>query len=353
MKTVKNLFILGIMLLMLSGFISNATLRDKFQLGSGNLKPALSGPPIQFGEIITGKNSRYHERPAGTFFQDLSGAATDGNHIIFADDGGDPPDFNFVRVMSEFPDNNAVNIPLALTHKDLEGATFHRDYFVVTGSLAEAGNPDTRRLTRFKLDSSSNQLVEETSVDLRDRLMAGLQARFGNEWFDRIKNADPRAGGLNIEGISGPHTGQNLLLWGLRSPLFGNNFPTNLRDGVAIIAAVYNPFSGDPSIDFITVDLQGDGIRGMEWIPKLHGYVIIGGPVERGNTYTLWRLRLNGELEKIDLPGFHSLCRPESVMQLNQNGKHYLVVLSEESGAACNNTPYTFIQAEILSDDDD
>jgi hypothetical protein len=46
---------------------------------------------ISFGTTTTRFIAKYHEQPAGSFTQDLSGAATDGKVIIFADDGGNPP----------------------------------------------------------------------------------------------------------------------------------------------------------------------------------------------------------------------------------------------------------------------
>jgi hypothetical protein len=89
----------------------------------------------------------------------------------------------------------------------------------------------------------------------------------------------------------------------------------------------------------------------MEWIPAMGSYVIIGGPVPAADNYSLWQLTWNGTLKPLELPGFENLCRPESVMQIKEGYKEYLVVLSEESGAACNNVPYTFIMAEILDND--
>lgn len=364
MKTLKSLLIFGCILFVLAGF-SSANIMDEFKSSSDTANIAMSAPPIQFGEIITGKNSQYHEQPPGSFRQDLSGSATDGTNIIFVDDGGSPADFNFVRVMQELPDDSAVNLPLTLTHEDMEGATFHKDFFVATTSLSNADdNENARRLTRFKIDEATSQLIEETSVDLRDELLAALQAHFGDDWFNRIKDEPGRAGGLNIEGLSRPHTGQDVLLWGLRSPLFGDNFGNpdtdpdlSLSDGVAIIAKVHRPFGDNPSFEFETINLETElgnhGIRGMEWIPKLHGYVIIGGPIPAANDYSLWRLRPNGGLDRIELPGFDQLCRPESVIQVTEDDKDYLVVLSEESGGACNDVEFTFIKAEILSDDDD
>lgn len=369
MKAIKIIFFIGIVFLILtcsnkvgenqsgtdkkSDSGNESSTDDQIDLEELSATYCLSNfepnQPVQFGEIITGKNSLYHQLPDGTTRNDLSGAATDGHDIIFIDDGGDVSDFNFVRIMSEIPDDNAVNKPLSLFHNDLEGATYQKNYFVVTCSLSDPANLDTQWLTRFQIDRRSNDLIRQTSINLRENLMSALKARFGSEWFDRIKDAPAKAGGLNIEGISTYHKGKNVFLWGLRSPLFGENFPTDLHDGVAIIAKVFNPFGGYPFIDFITVDLEGDGVRGMEWIPSLHGYVIIGGPVEKGDLYSLWLLRPRWGLEQLDLPGFSDLCRPETVTEIRENHKNYLVVISEDSGAACKNKEFTFIKAEILS----
>ena len=123
---------------------------------------------ITFGTTTTGFIAKYHEQPAGTFTQDLSGAATDGKVIIFADDGG-----SFIRVVrGGLPDTQAVNVPLALEHKDMEGGTFRNGVFAVITSHTMTGseNQPFRRLTRFKLSEDTNQLKlqDEKSVDLRD-----------------------------------------------------------------------------------------------------------------------------------------------------------------------------------------
>jgi hypothetical protein len=250
---------------------------------------------ISFGTITTGFIAKYHERPAGTFTQDLSGAATDGKVIIFADDGG-----SFIRVVrGGLPDTQAVNVPLVIEHKDIEGATFRNGVFAVITSHTKTGseNQSFRRLTRFKLSEDTLKRQDEKSVDLGDPIMAALQkfgqAQFGNDdWFNRIKNADEKAGGLNIEGLS--TTGDDIsesLYVGIKAPLFGPCFanPTcsnNLRTGDAIVAKVKKPFSSEPSFEFNKLNLltaRGNhGIRGMELIPAMKGFVIIGGPAETG-----------------------------------------------------------------------
>jgi hypothetical protein len=59
----------------------------------------------------------------------------------------------------------------------------------------------------------------------------------------------------------------------------------------------------------------------------------------------------NGDVVGLALPGVDQLCRPESVIQQNKDGKEYLVVLSEDSGIECEGTPFTYIRAEILDDE--
>jgi len=331
---------------------------------------------ISFGTVTAGFIAKYHEQPAGTFTQDLSGAATDGKVIIFADDGGNLPNSPlrppaFIRVVrGGLPDTQAVNVPLALEHKDLEGATFRNGVFAVITSHSKAGseNQSFRRLTRFKLSEDALKLQDEKSVDLRDPLMAALQrfgqAQFGNDdWFNRIKNADEEAGGLNIEGLS--TTGDDIsdsLYVGFLGPLLGPCFanptcPDNLTTGEAIVVKVKNPFSSEPSFEFATLNLltaRGNhGIKGMELIPAIKRFVIIGGP-RRGGDFSLWLWDGDAGLERLDLPDtepgnfgnlFRKLCRPEAVIPMEEKGEDLLVVFSEHSTPQCANAPFTFIKA--------
>lgn len=309
---------------------------------------ANANPPVIFGTIETGKFSLYNNQN-GVDRTDLSGIATDGTHVIMVDDGGDPGPgygFNYVRVATDVPDTNAVNLPLTLEHVDVEAATYHNGYFYITTSMATE-DPAQNRLTRFKI--GNGQLVGEQSVNLRASLFPALREAFGDEWVDSWKDLDERGGGLNIEGLTRPPTNEDAIVFGFRGPQFGGNFPNDLVSGHAILAKVNNPFGANPTWEFTTVDLEGFGFRGVEWIPALNSYVAIGGPLERGNVYGLFRVSPNGDAERLDLPGFSSLCRPESVMQQVKNGKYYLVVSSEESAAACDGTPFTYIRAEITN----
>jgi hypothetical protein len=324
---------------------------------------------ISFGTATTEFIAKYHEKSAGTFTQDLSGAATDGKVIIFADDGG-----SFIRVVKGgLPDTQAVNLPLAQEQKDMEGATFRNGIFAVITSHTKTGpeNQSFRWLTRFKLSEDTLKLLDEKSVDLRDPLTAALQkfaqTQLGNDdWFNRIKNADERAGGLNIEGLS--TTGDDIsesLYVGIKGPLFGPCFanatcPNNLRTGEALVVKVKKPFSSEPSFEFTKLNLltaRGNhGIRGMELIPAMKGFVIIGGPAETGGgqDFSLWFWDGDAGLERLDLPDtepgnfgnlFRKLCRPEAVIPMEEKGEDLLAVFSEHSTPQCANVPFTFIKA--------
>jgi hypothetical protein len=310
---------------------------------------ASANPPACFGEITTGKNSLYHTQN-GVPRTDLSGTATDGTHIIFGDDGGDAGPgfgFNFVRVTTDIPDDDGVNVPLTQNHTDVEAATYLNGYFYIATSLSSAAAAQ-QLITRFQLNADGTQLLGEESVNIVGGLKEALRVNFGDEWYDSWKNLAAKSGGLNIEGMSRTNTAEEAIVLGLRSPLFGGDFPADLHSGNAILATVKNPFGAAPTYDFLTVDLGGLGVRGMEWIPALHSYVISAGPVEKATEYSLYQVFPDGSVRHLDLPGMGQLCRPESLIQQTKDGKDYLVVLSEDSGPECTGVPFTYIKAEIV-----
>ena len=311
---------------------------------------------LGLGEPEYGHISLYHDQDGPR--QDLSGAAHHGQ-VVFVDDGGKPSDFNFIRVMQSFStdgdlDQDAVDLPLTLPHIDLEGATWSDGYFVITTSFGDADNPDNRRLTRFGL-TDDPAITDEESVDLRDDLMATLHEQFGDEWYDRMSEEAAKSGGLNIEGVSTAGDQDNTLAWGLRSPLSGDDFGNpdtdpglSLSNGEAIVVWVTDAFNA-AGFSLTTVNLEGHGIRSIEWSDYMQGYVIIGGPVPKANDYTLWLWRPGtDDLEPLELDGFHDLCRPESILEIVEEDVPYLYILSEESGAACDGVSFTTIRAEIL-----
>jgi hypothetical protein len=276
------------------------------------------------------------------------------NKIIFVDDGGKPSDYQLIRTMdTDFSKNNDENsIKLKSIHKDLEAATRVGDDFIITTSLSKAGDKAYNLTTRFKYDFSLRKVTEETSIDLRKALLKEMGRNFQQAWFRRIVKAESKNGGLNIEGLSYNPAHSNSIILGLRSPLFHRNFAKRklgkkgLALGKAILVYVKNPFE-NASFSFRTIDLQGHGVRGMEYVPGLNGLVIIGGPTFKANGYSLWLYKDNGVLEKLKIKWFEKLCRPEAVISINEKGVDYLIILSEESGKACNDSKFNYIKSKI------
>lgn len=345
---------------------------------------AIADSDLFSGESELGRNSRYHwqfDEASDAFRQDISGAAV-GRHgvTIVVDDGGKPSDFSFIRVLrSGLPDaevdadghivgdDPSVNIPLALDHQDMEGATYTGRYFVVTSSLSASGgnSVDARnRLTRFKLRGRSNVLrQEETRSDLRGALIDAIVGDIGGRFSVGYNfNAGGTSGGLNIEGLATlvddddnnscrGRSHSSTLLWGLRSPLAyaDPTDPTNQKLGWGAIVASIDDAWGDASIEvFDILDLgDGQGIRGIEWVPALDAYIIIAGTLVKASDYHLWLwapdeallVEITGEVEN-----FAGLCRPEAVIQAESgSGDDALAILSEESGTACEFVDFNYI----------
>ena len=293
----------SIALVLMSGGLYRTALADD----------AADQPAAMLGAISTGKTTLYHTQN-GVPRTDLSGAATDGSSIVFGDDGGDAGagyGFNFVRVTSNLPDTDGYNVPLSQVHNDVEGAAFTGGKFYITTSFSDANDPNNRRLTRFDLDNANHQIHNEESVDVYNSLRDALRVNFGDEWYDSWKNLAAKSGGLNIEGLSRSGAGADRLVFGLRSPLFGGTFPANLHSGNAILAEIKDPFSANPTYEFVAVDLGGLGVRGMAWIPALGSYVISAGPVEKATEYSLHQVFLDGSVRPLSLTGMSQLCRPE------------------------------------------
>ncbi len=101
----------------------------------------------------------------------------------------------------------------------------------------------------------------------------------------KIRNVK-KDGGLNIEALAFDRDKQGLLI-GFRSPL---------RDNRTLIARVENPaamFDADepPRIApaLMKLDLGGNGIRGMAYLPAFDGYLVIAGPAStKPVQFQLW-----------------------------------------------------------------
>lgn len=312
----------------------------------------VSAPTMRFGPTTVGTLEPYRVE-GGVAVHDVSGAAARGDLTVLVDDGGTSGDYNRLRVLRG---GEARELSLQAPHKDIEDITALPDgSFVLTTSLS--GDDDaSRRTTRVVLHDDGTRILAETSVDLREPLLEALTQRFGARFVERVRAAPAKEGGLNIEGIAAvPTATDSTFLFGLRSPLVASASMTPageeppLHKGRAVIARVEAPFGGAPRVRLEELDLEGHGVRGMEFIPALRGTVIIGGPVEKGDGYSLWLWRGGDDVERLHVDGFDGLRRPESVLQVTEGGRDFLVIMSEQSGPACEGAPYNVIKVPLPS----
>lgn len=303
--------------------------------------------------ISTGKTSLYSYNKKD--LQDLSAAAYHNGKIIFGFDGGKNAAYPEVRSINVGDmEGAAYKLKREIVQRDIEGGTYVDGKFVFTSSLSKAKTNEAEYsiLAAFKLDKNKSA-VNEQYLYARKKVLDALVSHFNDdEWSKRMRSADGKLGGLNVEALSSSHKGDDHLVMGLRSPLWYSHFGNpdlgnklNLKTGNAILLEWYRPFDLEQRLKPITLDLNNQGIRGMEYIPALKGYVIISGPVEKARDFNLWFydpvLNKTQKL-KIDDSVFNGLCRPESILHIPEKFK--IFVLSEESGKACADSKFTYIE---------
>lgn len=308
-----------------------------------------------FKVLANGKTPSFSK--SGPRRQDLSAAVCVDGRAFLAYDGGVNSERPEIRVVAlSGIENESVLLKRVVGQRDLEGMTFHAGKFHVISSLSQA-DEDTeafRLLTEFSLDPTGRFIRNERSVVIRDLMLESLKSLPDERWFSRVAATFGVKGGLNAEGISWVPEQPETLLIGLRSPLWGEAFgdPTfgkafALNRGKAILAFVAQPFSDRPTVRLETIDLGGQGVRDLQYVPDLGGYLIIGGPVDKAAGYSLWFYRGTGRPERIHLPEFDGLCRPEAIMPVP--GRPEIYLFSEEGGTTgCETSAYTYLRLGYL-----
>lgn len=137
-------------------------------------------------------------------------------------------------------------------------------------------------------------------------------------------------GGLNIEAMEISLDQQRLWI-GFRSPLQGRH---------AIIASVENPTalfaSGEPprvAATLQTLDLGGDGIRGMAFVPALHGYLLISGPAANVDVHFglwFWSGLPSAAPRRVTVPGLPGFAHAEGVSPAVIDGQPRIVIVSDD-----------------------
>ena len=137
-------------------------------------------------------------------------------------------------------------------------------------------------------------------------------------------------GGFNIEAMEISADGQQLLV-GFRSPLLGQR---------AIIACVENPVAifercEPPRIarDLVTLDLGGDGIRGLAYLPALDGYLVISGPVSSQQIHFqlwFWSGHPGAQARRVSVAGLSGFEHAEGVSPAVIDGRQHVIIVSDD-----------------------
>lgn len=213
---------------------------------------------------------------------------------------------------------------------DLEGLAIDRAGFIYAlTSHSRDGDGDEKKsrdkLVRFRIDGE--RVVDSTVVKgLKPALTAAHPVLAHAAEIRDVKNS----GGLNIEALEITPDKQHLLI-GLRSPLL---------DKRAIIARVENPAAvfdtgAKPRISATLqmLDLGGNGIRGMSYIPALGGYLIISGPVAREQIHFqlwFWNGQPDAPARRVTAPGVQGFEHAEGVSSAVIDGKQRIMIVSDD-----------------------
>jgi hypothetical protein len=216
------------------------------------------------------------------------------------------------------------------TLDDLEGIALAQsgDIYAIT-SHSRDGKGDEKKsrdkLVRFRIEGD-RVVAPKVISGLKPVLLATHPVLAAAAEIRDVKSG----AGLNIEALEISPDQQRLLI-GFRSPLLDNR---------AIIACVENPSAifeaGEPpriSAALTTLDLGGNGIRGMCHLPALDGYLVIGGPVAREQVqFQLWFWSGHpGEpARRVTVPGLQGFEHAEGISPAMIDGRQQIIIVSDD-----------------------
>ena len=205
-------------------------------------------------------------------------------------------------------------------------------YALTSHSRTRKGNrsPDREHLMPFKIQdgnvlglTSYDNLTQvlETDHKLHDLIRERTKAEVS---FEEI----------NIEGMAFDPVKKRLVL-GFRDPEFNN---------MALVAFISNPKdvferNAKPEFDEVAViDIDGGGIRSLNYDPVLKTYVIANEVKdENGQKFSqLWTWSGNpaDEPQKISLPNLQHITNVEAVDSITVNGKPQMILMGDEGNAS-------------------
>ncbi len=211
---------------------------------------------------------------------------------------------------------------------DLEAMAIDKNgyvYAVTSYSRTESKgrvSPTREKLVRFQI-LGSRLTKSELIPDLKKYITAQDPALA----IATKNRAAKGTGGLNIEGLTINKEGDQLWL-GFRSPLKNNK---------AIILALENPAGAfkreTPRFAQLLLDLDGAGIRGLAYDPRLQGYLILARREDKKKMpFELWLWSGNPDdaVRRVKIAGLNSLRRAEGITPIKWGDKEGILIFSDE-----------------------
>ena len=154
--------------------------------------------------------------------------------------------------------------------------------------------------------------------------------------------------GFNIEGLSLNPT-QDKLLIGLRSPLKDNRAIVLTLENINDTFNLKTPPKISSQIHFL--DLGGEVIRSLNYIPHLKGYLIISGPVGKSKNIEfklwLWNVQKN-TTQRVTVDGLKGFEEAEGLAAITWNGKPHLLIMTDGMLSGSKNARYIILKYEQL-----
>jgi hypothetical protein len=213
---------------------------------------------------------------------------------------------------------------------DLEGLAFDRARYVyaITSHSRDADGDEKKsrdKLVRFRVEGE--QVVAPKVVrGLKPALLAAHPVLAAAAEIRDVK----AGGGLNIEGLEISADQQRLLI-GFRSPLLNHRAIIASVENLAAIFEAGEPPQISPTL--ITLDLGGNGIRGMSYLPALEGYLLISGPVARERVQFqlwFWSGQRDALARRISVPGLQGFEHAEGISPAVIDGRQCIMIVSDD-----------------------
>jgi hypothetical protein len=154
--------------------------------------------------------------------------------------------------------------------------------------------------------------------------------------------------GFNIEGLSLNPT-QDKLLLGLRSPLKDNKAIVLTLENINDSFNLQTPPKISSQIHLL--DLKGEAIRSLNYIPHLKGYLVVSGPVSKSKNIEfklwLWDLQKN-TTQRVTVDGLEGFEEAEGLAAITWNGKPRLLIMTDGMLSGSKNARYIILKYEQL-----